>query len=442
MLIGMRQKWKEIRVLLSTPHGRRRLALALLRRLCWGVRGVAWVYRRVALRRTRIVAVIGTYGKTTTTRSVAAALGLPYDHLRGKNSGTALALAVLRIRPWAPFAVVEVGIAGPRQMWWPTSLLRPAFVVVTSIGSEHHTSFGTLQATRREKSTMIRSLPKSGIAFLNGDDRNVLWMRGETAARAVTFGFQAACDVRADEPSFDGDGTMRCAVHAGQRRYDLTTRLLGRHMVYPLLAAVAVGIEAGVDPASLVRALNAMAPSPERLEPIRMSSGAILLVDTFKALIETIEAAFDTLAAVPATRRMMVLGDIEEPKGSQGPLYREIGSRAARVASAIVFVGGGKAFRSLRAGAAEAGLPKASVLHVGRSPRRAAELLRGRLQPGDVLLIKGRSTQQLERVALHLLGARVACDVPYCSFKPGCRFCSAGGTAASLDRSPAEDAPG
>ena len=49
-------------------------------------------------------------------------------------------------------------------------LVRPDVTVVTSIGSEHHGSLGSLEVTREEKARMISAMPASGIAVLNGDD--------------------------------------------------------------------------------------------------------------------------------------------------------------------------------------------------------------------------------------------------------------------------------
>jgi UDP-N-acetylmuramoyl-tripeptide--D-alanyl-D-alanine ligase len=74
--------------------------------------------------------------------------------------------------------------------------LAPQIVVATSIGSEHHSSLGTLENTRSEKARMVEALGKDGVAVLNGDDPNVLWMKTRTSARVVTFGHGANCDVR------------------------------------------------------------------------------------------------------------------------------------------------------------------------------------------------------------------------------------------------------
>ncbi|MCK4513568.1 hypothetical protein KAW64_17590, partial [bacterium] len=130
-----------------------------------------------------MIAVVGSYGKTTTTRAVMAALGLPAERHVGRNAGASLLVGLLRGGLRAAYRVIEVGIAAPGDMVRAASRVRPDMVVVTCIDSEHHLSFGTLERTRQEKAAMLRILSEDGLAVLNGDDPNVLWMGGETAAR-------------------------------------------------------------------------------------------------------------------------------------------------------------------------------------------------------------------------------------------------------------------
>jgi len=77
----------------------------------------------------------------------------------------------------------------------------------------------------------------------------------------------------------------------------------------------------------------------------------------------------------------------------------------------------------LSAGATNAGMPRSALHFAGRSPRTAGEQVRSLLRPGDLVLIKGRATQKLVRVAFALEGRAVACDLPFCPLQPGCREC-------------------
>lgn len=69
-------------------------------------------------------------------------------------------------------------------------LTRPTICVVTTVGTDHSRSLGSLENTRDEKAKMVRALPSQGVAVLNADDENVLWMAGETSARVVTYGLK------------------------------------------------------------------------------------------------------------------------------------------------------------------------------------------------------------------------------------------------------------
>lgn len=62
-------------------------------------------------------------------------------------------------------------------------------------------------------------------------------------------------------------------------------------------------------------------------------------------------------------------------------------------------------------------MPSPCIINAGRGPRRAAEALAKVVQPGDVVLIKGRNTQMLDRVRLILEGRRVGCDVRFCNVR-------------------------
>jgi len=292
-----------------------------------------------------------------------------------------------------------------------------------SIGLEHHTSLGTLESTRHEKADMVRALRSSGLAILNGDDPNVIWMRDQTGARVITFGFDAANDVRASDLVLDPCGETRFRLHAQERSRAVSVRLVGRPMVYPLLAAAAVGLAEGIPLENIVSLLAGLSPTPERLQPVRTASGALLLLDTFKSASETIHVGLDVLDEIPAQRRLVVLGDVEEPQGKQGPLYKALGHRLAQTADRVIHVGGRKPFASIVSGAVASGLPRDRLSHAGRDVLDAAAILREELRTGDVVWIKGRSTQHLGRIGLAVAGRDVRCRVLTCPVMPGCESC-------------------
>ena len=339
------------------------------------------------------------------------------------NYGPLLAVALLRIRPWHRHAVLEVGIGDRGEMEGYAAMIRPNVTVVTSIGSDHHLKLGTLENTRHEKAYMVRALPSDGLAVLNGDDPNVLWMRGETRARVVTFGLGESNDVRASEVRLNWPhGTAFTLQAAGQRR-EVQLRQLGHHQVYPALGTVTVALEEGVALDEVIGRLESVPPIRSRLSPVRLANGALLIRDDYKSPLESADAAFDLLAEIPAERKFVVMGEMSDPPGDRLAVYQRLGGRIAQIASRAIFVGWqGQDYLD---GARQAAGPEGTSRQVDAGPglRRAVELLREELGPGDVVLVKGWGKQRLERISLALMGRKVRCDRELCHFGINCDGC-------------------
>jgi len=413
----MRYHLSEIPALLRTPAGRKQIWGGLHYRSWPVLSRLAALHRRTLMRQTRVAAVVGSFGKSTTTRAIAAALGVRLHRRFSYNCFSGLAHSVLRIPPGQRHGVIEVGIDRPGQMSQYARIVRPDIVVVTCIGSEHHRSLGTLETTRTEKAEMVRALSSNGLAVLNGDDPNVLWMKSQTSARTVTFGFGADNDVRADDVRLDWPHGTRFQLHVDGQTREMTVRLLGQHMLLPILAAVAVARAEGLPLDAILPPLQELAPTRGRLETIALPNDIWIVRDDDKSALETIHSALDVFAQIPAKRRLIALGEVSEPPSSQGPLYQAIGERLARIVSLVVMIGTDKNRRSYMTGVERGGLNRSAVLYASHSVLRAAELLRAQLQPGDVLLIKGRYEQHLERIALSLMGRNVLCDIKLCRIK-------------------------
>lgn len=408
---------------LTDPVARRQVIVAGLRTIEPGVRWFTTLWRRLLLRRVRMVTVIGSYGKTTTTRMLATALCGSVHRYAGNNAGVFVAHAILRAPPWRHHQVLEVGISGPGQMKRYADMVRPDLVVVTSIGSEHHRSLHTLETTRAEKAKMVEAVPRQGTVFLNGDDANVLWMRERASCRVVTFGLGPANDVRAVEISSLGHRgtTFRCDA-SGFDALNVETRLLGRPGVYACLATLAVGLHEGLSPSTLLDSIRRTTPTSTRLEPVPLDHGAVLLRDEFKSSYETVQTALSVLEDCEARRKICVMGNVSEPPEGMGKTYRRVGRRIAEVADRVYFLGGH--FRRYAAGARQAGMSNEAMVDCGRDVLGTIERLRREIREGDLILIKGRDTERLDRIALGLLGHDVRCDLVFCDAKAvRCHHC-------------------
>jgi UDP-N-acetylmuramoyl-tripeptide--D-alanyl-D-alanine ligase len=391
---------------------------------------VARVRRRTVLRPVRVVAVVGSYGKTTTGRALAAVLatrdldlwrtGVQADRLRSPH-------ALLRARRHDRQVVVEAPVGRPGTMARRARTLRPDVVVVMSVGSEHKTFLPTLDVTRREKSEMVRVLRPDGLAVLNADDPNVRWMATRTRARVMTFGFGEGSDVRATDVELDWPRGTRFTLQLDGVSRLVSIRLIGRPMVAAALAALSVAVAEGLDLDVAIQRLGEVTPTPRRLQPAEHPSGAVILYDHYKSALETVDAALDALADVPARRKIVILGDLTEAPGSMEEVfatYDRLGARVAAIADQAIFVqyDVDAELPRYEPAALAAGLPANATRTVSTAPDAYAALPDD-LRRGDVVLIKGANEQRFDRIRLALEGRDVRCRVQSCAAYQECPRC-------------------
>jgi UDP-N-acetylmuramoyl-tripeptide--D-alanyl-D-alanine ligase len=302
-------------------------------------------------------------------------------------------------------------------------MLRPDVTVVTTIMTEHQEFFGTLEGTRAEKSEMVRVLPAAGTAVLNGDDPHVRWMQDQTRARVVTYGLDAGNDIGAESIALDWPRGMRFRLNTYGETRDVSVRLLGRHMVYPILAGVAVALAEGMNLDDAVAALGSLPPTLGRLQLVPLEDGTVILRDDAKTGIESTEAALNLLAEIPAKRRGVVLGELYDLLGDPGPVYHSFGQRIAEFAEFAIFVGADPAVQAYIDGATSGGLAPGRIVHVRDPYSETLQAVREQMEPGDVILVKGISSRRLGQVSLALEGRSVRCTRQDCRWGIFCDYC-------------------
>jgi len=350
----------------------------------------------------RVVAITGSAGKTTTKEAVAAALSAKFNVLKSRgnlNNGFGLPLELLRLEPEHDIAVVEMGMNHAGEIATLARIAAPDWGVVTNVGTAHIENFADGQAgIARAKFELVAALPASGVAFLNCSDPYVSQFGRDFLGRVVYFGDGPCADPRVVETSEDLTG-LHIRFRAGEREGKLTLQLLGAHNASNAMAGLAVALEAGVALDDAVAALASLTAGDKRGQLIEIN-GATILNDCYNSNPEALRSMIRTLAARPATRRILVAGEMLE-LGEHGPeLHTACGVTAAEAGLDLIAGVQGNAVHlattACRGGVASLFLPDAEA---------AGRWLLQNLQPGDVALVKGSRGVHLER-AIEVLMAR------------------------------------
>ena len=280
-----------------------------------------------------VVAVTGSNGKTTVTQMVASILRAQAGDAAlategNLNNDIGVPLTVLRLRAHHTLAVVELGMNHPGEIAWLARIAQPTVALVNNAQREHQEFMGTVQAVAEENGAVLTALPANGVAVFPADEAySGLWAGLAGARTASRFALQGA-DVSAAVVLWQA-GAWQFTLKTPQGTAPVRLHIAGRHNVKNALAAAACALAAGVPLAAVVQGLQAFEPVKGRSRALSLRGGAVSLVDdTYNANPDSVRAAIDVLAELPAPR-LLVLGDMGEV-GDQGPQFHtEVGGYAA-----------------------------------------------------------------------------------------------------------------
>ena len=362
-------------------------------------------YRRERLS-ARVVAVTGSSGKTTTKDLLAQVLSSagPTVAPRGSfNTEVGLPLTVLTADAATAFLVLEMGMRGLGHIADLMAIAEPEVGVLLNVGTAHLAMVGSREGIAQAKGEIVETLPASGTAVLNGDDPLAMSQARRTAARVVTFGESAGCEVRATDVRLDEGARASFVLEAGGQSAPVSLRLAGEHMVANALAVAAVALVLGLELSAISAALSAARPvSRWRMEVTERADGVTVVNDAYNANPESMRAALKALVAMAGGRRTWaVLGEMRELGPEALAEHDAIGRLAVRLdVSKLVCVGDATKVMHLAA-ANEGSWGDEAAWCPGID--EAIAMLDREIRPGDIVLVKASRSVGLVRVAQALL---------------------------------------
>ncbi len=310
-----------------------------------------------------LIAVTGSNGKTTVTQMIASVLrawlGDAAFWTQGNfNNHIGVPLTLLRMRqetgvpgaPWHRAGVVELGMNHPGEIALLAKMAAPTVALVNNAQREHQEFMHSVEAVALENGAVIEALGSTGTAVFPADDAQApVWHRLAGDRAKLTFALQGAADVTADASWGDGGWQVSLRTPAGHSSMRL--RIAGRHNVKNALAAAACALAAGCPLDAIARGLEAFEPVKGRsqIHVLRRDGASITLVDdSYNANPDSVRAAIDVLAELPAPR-WLVLGDMGEV-GDQGPAFHhEVGAYALSRALDALWTAGTQSAEAARA---------------------------------------------------------------------------------------------
>ncbi len=295
-------------------------------------------------------------------------------------------------------------------------LYKPDVSIVTLVALEHSSAFRQIEAVASEKAAVVRSLAPDGLAILNHDDPLVCGMSAATVARTTSFGRDGGA-YRVGDLQVLSNGRLTMTISFGNQALSLNTRLLGAHNCLSVSAAATCALELGVPPRKVAERIATFEPVIGRMSVHEVAQGPKFILDTAKAPFHSICLPLETLRAMSAARKRIIIGQISDYRGNPRPKFRDTYRAARDVAQEVIFVGAN----------AHKSQASAEDIAQGRfrafdSVERLSAYLKETAIDGEVILVKSAQNMHLERL-LFSMTDDVRCWPNDCGKKIPCQKC-------------------
>jgi UDP-N-acetylmuramoyl-tripeptide--D-alanyl-D-alanine ligase len=338
-----------------------------------GNRWVDQASARLASSGAKVVAITGSYGKTTTKQYATHLLAASFRTVASPasfNNRMGLARAINEhLVPGTEVFVAEMGTYGPGEIEDLTRWIRPDVAAMVAIGPVHLERFRTLERIVAAKSEI---LDRAGIGVIAVDHP---LLAGLAAERAGTMDLITVSGDGADARVTVRDGLIRIDdVEVGKVPADVFS--------VNLAVAFGIGLAIGLEPADMMSRLDGL-PRPQHRQTVSHSDrGFSVIDDTFNSNPAGATVALGLLSRIgDGGRKVVVTPGMVELGPDQFDQNLAFAAESAALADDLLIVG-----RTNRRALMEGSSTGGASVTVVTSREEAVDWVRQNLGPGDAVL--------------------------------------------------------
>ncbi|WP_246031911.1 Mur ligase family protein [Salibacterium salarium] len=290
-----------------------------------------------------VIGVTGSYGKTSTKHILETVLSSQFNVLMTPESyntkmGVTKTIRTM-LKPYHDIFIAEMGAKQEHDIQDICELVHQKYGILTAVGEQHLETFKTLDNIKKTKFELIETLPHDGTAFLNKDDQNIMSYQQRNQCRTMYYGIDSVdLHYRAADISYSSKGSQFTVYKYDGTSIQIQTKLLGRHNIYNILAAIAMASEKGISFEKIARAVKQVAPVEHRLELKKPSGNITIVDDSFNSNPVGAKMALEVLNDMPEYKILVTPGMIELGE-KEYELNKAFAEHAATVCDFIILVG-------------------------------------------------------------------------------------------------------
>lgn len=304
---------------------------------------------------TKVLAVTGSVGKTTTRNMAYAAVSAAMPAvktMKNYNNDIGLPLSVLnQLEKKHKAAVLEMGMNHFGEIEYLSKIAEPDAAIITNIGMSHIENLGSREGILKAKMEVCKGLKDNAVLFLNGDDD--LLCHADTKFKKIYYAIDNKTADYTAENIVLKENSASFDICYEDKTVPVNLRVAGKHNVYNALSAFCAAKYFGAGDLQAASALESFEGSDMRME-ILNKNGYTIINDCYNASPDSVKAAVSVLANRKEKRKIAVLGDMLEMGDFSAEAHFETGKFCKENNIDLVLCTG-KYGKDIARGAAECG---------------------------------------------------------------------------------------
>lgn len=351
-----------------------------------------------------LVAITGSQGKTSTKDLLTHVLKTSHNLVvtaENQNNELGLPLTLTRLTEQTTAVILEMGMSGFGEIDFLADLARPTHAIITNIGLVHAELLGDQGGIARAKTELLKYLPKNGTISVRENDRK--WLSPyfhECDAKFLWTGcthtVQESYWAEATDVVLGQESVQYRYKDSDSRDFLVSLPYAGWHFVENSLLVVSLALSLGIDVISIQGALADAHPlSQNRMEKISIGD-QLLLNDCYNANPASMQATVSVLAGYAPRQTIACLGNMYELGPYEVSGHRSVGKVVAQKKITDLVTVGDLA-EMIADAAMEAGMNADHIWKTNENSEAIA-VLKKRMSPGAVVLIKGSNSMNMMEI--------------------------------------------
>lgn len=331
------------------------------------------------------IAITGSYGKTSVKNFLSAMLQQKYNVLvtpASYNTPMGISKTVNGLDGTYDMFVAEFGARRVGDIKTLMRIVKPTYIILTGINSQHLETFRTQENITKEKCRIL-GVGEEGLCVVNSKLKDSVQNQydGLKHKPQLLYAGLNEEDFGAENIRVTDCGSDFDILLDGQSYY-VKTPLIGTHNIENIVLAAAMAYKLGVEVPFILDAIEKLEPVPHRMELIH-GNGIKIIDDSFNSNPDGARTALETLALFEGRKVVMTPGLVELGEKEDEENYN-LGMNMSAVADLVLLIGI-KRTDPIRRGLIEGGY--GGEIHVYDSLKTAEDDFANRLHMDDILLI-------------------------------------------------------